>query len=81
MSQKNTKHTGTFRAKATDGREYTIDEFTEYLSGHSSSGAYNIEGLKFYKCDDGRYVNKIEKGKYEIVDIPNIPITSDDPRA
>ena len=54
MSHKTVEHTGTFSATDKDGAEYTILEFTEFHEGHSSSGPYRVEGLKFLRTDDGR---------------------------
>ena len=37
--------------------------------------------MKFYKTSKGDPVNVLAKGRYEIVSVPNIPLTSDDPNA
>ena len=81
MSEKEIKHTGTFTAKSADEDTFTIHKFTEYCKGHTSSGPYCEEGMKKLETEDGLAVNWIEKGKYVIIGVKEIPVTSDDPNA
>jgi hypothetical protein len=84
MSVKRIEHTGTFSAVDKDGMEYTVHELTEILgvSGTFRSPPTEMEGMKSLKISSGEHVNRIEKGRYEVVSaFGNIPITSDDPNA
>lgn len=82
MPLKRVDHTGTFSAVDKDGQEYTIYELTEII-GVPSRGdpGREAQGMKSLKTSSGEHVNRLEKGKYEIVSFVNIPITSDDPNA
>ena len=84
MPLKRIEHTGTFSAVANDGKEYTVYELTEILgvSGGMRGRDTEVEGFKSLKTSNGEHVNRLEKGKYEIVSaFGNIPLTSDAPKA
>jgi len=74
---------GTFRARDAKGNEYTVQVIATYRElTYLSEPSETVENaLKELKLTDGRHVNRIEKGKYAIVGIPMIEITSDDPNA
>ena len=77
-----TQRTSRFSAVNKGGRTYTIYEYT-YIVDLADRGTpgEEKEGMKFYKTSKGDPVNVLAKGKYEIVSVPNIPLTSDDPNA
>jgi hypothetical protein len=77
------RHTGTFAAFDKDGREYTIVEYAEFFDSGTLDGpsGETATGRKFFQTANGKHVNQLGKGKYEIVGLPSIPITSDDPNA
>jgi hypothetical protein len=70
--------TKTFTATDSNGRTYTILQFTNYLD---TGVGQEIEGTKFYRTSDGRHVNPVSQGHYEIIGRPGIPLTSNDPDA
>lgn len=72
------KHTLTFSAKSGDGQEFTIYEFTQLLDvGTFGNPDAVIEGLKRLETSEGQSVNRLEKGKYEIVALSLIIISDD----
>lgn len=77
------RRTRTFTASDPDGNEYTLFEDTLYSTGGTLNGSVGELdlGRKDYRTADGRKVNWIAKGRYEIVGIKNIPLTSDAPDA
>jgi hypothetical protein len=81
MSYHRTKQIQTFRAQAIDGKEFVIHVFQDIIEIRTNDGIEEVEGLKSMKTSDGRSVNFIEPGSYEIVGFPNIPISSKDPDA
>jgi len=81
MSPETIKHTGTFSAKAEDGREYVIYEYSQLYEGRDFNGPFSSEGRKFLRTQDGKSVNREAKGRYTIIDVERIPVTSDDPSA
>lgn len=77
---KETRHQSSFTAEGSDGRIYTVDVFVDILDASSHGNPFaEVEGLKSLRTRNGRTVNYIEKGKYEIVGGPTL--TSDDPNA
>lgn len=76
------KRTASFVATFNDGQEIRIIEWTEITTIKSRSETQHREGLKKLKTEDGRSVNRISKGVYDIVDVMGlIRVTSDDPNA
>ena len=74
----------TFTATERNGTSHTIHELQgEHDSGTSFSGPRKgPDKQRDMKTDDGRWVNYVSKGVYEIVAIPvMIRVTSDDPNA
>jgi hypothetical protein len=72
---------GSFKAKAADGTEFDILIFQEVIDTSDMQGRSEMPGPVTLKTRDGRYVNAIKKGHYQIVDVPVIPLTSNDPKA
>lgn len=81
MSRKWEEQTGSFEAQGGDGRQYTLYVFTTFHEAWNGSGYDRVAGLKSIRLGDGRSVNRVDKGRYEIVGRPMIPLTSDDPAA
>lgn len=71
------RKTATFAAHTEDGHQVTIHEITEFLEVGTPD---ETSGLAELLTDDGRPVNRIEKGKYQLVATGEI-LTSDDPNA
>ena len=66
MDRKTVRKTGQFRARADDGRDVVIHEFTEFTEVVSSMGAQQVEGLKSLKLSDGTPVNVRGDGVYKV---------------
>ena len=74
----------TFTASERDGTRHTIHELRdEHDVGTMFTGPRKShDALHDLKTDDGRWVNYVAKGVYDIVSSPiMIRITSDDPNA
>ena len=79
-----TRREGSFVARDADGNEYTIIMYRGMIDTthmHSRVRTEVPARLGELRTSDGRHVNRIAKGSYEIVDRPMVPITSDDPNA
>lgn len=78
---KETRNTGSFVAVGEDGMEHTI-HITSEIAGMGTRGNPNAErkGMKQLRTQDGDAVNRLGKGKYEIVMTGEI-LQSDDPDA
>ncbi len=62
------KHTGTVIARSEAGEELTILEYTDFIDIGTFSDPRGVApGRKSLLTLDGRSVNRIQKGKYEIV--------------
>ena len=71
-----------FAATSSHGRRYRLQHFRDILDvGTHDNPAAELPGLEAIKTVDGRSVNRLEKGKYEIVDYPSVVVTSADPMA
>ena len=79
-----TNQVGSFIARDDDGREYTIHILTYTVSvGNKSDSNAEREGMtSSLRTSDGRAVNRLEKGRYELLHpVRNVRLTSDDPNA
>lgn len=79
-----TRQEGSFVATDCGGNEYTVIMYRDVIdttTQHSHVPTQAPAALGELRTSDGRDVNRIEKGSYEIVGHPMIPITSDDPNA
>lgn len=79
-----TRQEGAFVAKDAAGNEYTVVVYRDTIDTttmHSRTRIRVPAERAELRTTDGRDVNYIDKGSYEIVDRPVIPITSDDPNA
>jgi hypothetical protein len=57
-----------------------VDEYTEFLEAGGTEGFQWIEGIKSLRTADGQRLNRIDKGKYQVVVTGEI-LESDDPTA
>ena len=76
--------TGSFIAVDDDGNEYTIGIYRDVIdttTHHSTRREQTYSSLATLLTDDGRHVNRVDQGAYEIVGHPMIPLTSTDPSA
>ena len=73
---------GQFIATDENGRRYTILIFTNIIkAGTFENPSTEVEGIKELKTFEGMAVNRLEKGRYQIVktgiivqsDLPNAP--------
>jgi len=77
-----TERTRTFEAKDDLGRSYLICEFTDFCDTTTmNEGPSYIPGLRRLQASDGQPINYISKGHYQLVGVPNIDLTSNDPNA
>jgi hypothetical protein len=75
-----TVRTGGFVAIDAQGKSYSLDVLREYVDVVTTGGSSRIGGLKAIHTKDGKEVNRIEKGKYLIVET-NTELTSNDQNA
>ena len=79
-----TRNEGSFVATDSEGNEYTITIYREMIDTTTNSSKVRTQtpaAIATLRTSDGRYVNYIRKGSYEIVDSSMISITSDAPNA
>ena len=68
MARKKIERTRSFVATGTDGRTYTVIEYTEFIDATSTESTQKewVPGLKSYKLRDGDPVNALPDGQFEI---------------
>jgi hypothetical protein len=82
MDHKTTRHIRTFAAFSESGEEYAILVFQSSIESLDVNGArQHTPELPRLQTRDGQPVNRIEKGQYEILGDPMIPLTSTNPKA
>lgn len=69
------EYTGSFIAHDEEGNEVTIEVFTEF---HEDVRGNRLEGLKEFRLRNGEYVNRIQKGKYQVVQTGELLYSDDD---
>lgn len=77
------KREGSFVARDAEGNEYTIYIYCAQIdvtTGHSPHREY-ADGMRELRTEDGRAVNRIARGTYEIVGPVAVRVSSDDPAA
>jgi hypothetical protein len=76
------KQIGQFKAKHADGTTETVFVFQDFHKATTlAEGSHDVPGMKSLLTADGRRVNRTGEGQYQIVGVPMIPLTSDDPNA
>jgi hypothetical protein len=66
------RQTDRFQARADDGREYAIVEYTNFLQAGGTGGPTQVAGVRSYKTVDGTIVSGKDDGSFEI--FPRGPI-------
>lgn len=74
-----TKFMFSFVAKDADGKEVELSVYTDFIQIPTRGGVHETPGMKSIKTAEGRSVNRLDKGKYQIVG--GQTLTSDDPKA
>jgi hypothetical protein len=78
---KRVEHTGSFTAVGDDGSPVMVDIFTEIVDvGTFGNPDAEMEGLKRLLTADGHHVNRLDKGKYQVVNTGQ-HLSSTDPNA
>ena len=78
---KEVRHTGSFVAVSEDGAERTIHIFTDILDARTFNDPHaELPGLRQLRTERGDAVNRLDKGKYQIVVTGEI-LRSEDPDA
>jgi hypothetical protein len=75
-----TRLTGTFKANGADGSIRTINILTDYVEAASRPGSLEARGHRRLATSDGLSINRLDKGRYQIVQTGEI-LTSDSPEA
>ncbi len=75
------RYIGSFAAVDNGGNSYTIHEYMKVTHGRGSSGSHSSPNAHDLRTDDGRHVNRVSKGVYEIMGFETIRVTSDDSAA
>ncbi len=81
MARKRLVTKGSFRAHSRNGEEFIVFIFQEMGDVSKRSDPDETETKLTLQLIDGRPVTRIDKGSYEIVGVPTIPLTSADPKA
>ncbi|MEE9448853.1 MAG: hypothetical protein V3V72_02290 [Ignavibacteriaceae bacterium] len=73
--------TKTFKAFSEDGQEFIIHEYTNFIKSGTFENPNRVTpGMKELRTSNGDKVNRLDKGKYEIVSTALV-VTSDSPDA
>jgi hypothetical protein len=83
MTTRELVRTNTFTVVDEKGRKFTVNEYTSMMRFRGKGGeSHEAAGLKELHTSEGFIVNRIEKGKYEILlPLGRCQATSDDPNA
>lgn len=63
--QKRVEETNRYVAQGSDGKSYTVVEFTEFLNTSTQNKVSWSPGMKSLQLLNGEPVNKVGEGKYE----------------
>jgi hypothetical protein len=81
MASKGLRQKGSFVAKDNQGRMYRLTLWVDIQDAGTMRDPHaELEGLTSITTESGQHVNRIDKGKYQIVATGQI-LTSDDPNA
>lgn len=81
MSATRYQETGRFEASSKDGHQFVICVIQQYLGYQSTSGYREVEGTTNLQLADlSDDVNRLERGKYQLLNAGLI-VMSDDPEA
>jgi hypothetical protein len=67
--KKQIRKTGGFVALGSDGNNYTVVEYTEFLDATTISDTQTqwVPGMKILKLENGEHVNPVDGGGFEVV--------------
>ena len=78
---KRVEHRRSFKAIAEDGTRHIIEVYVTVLDAGTLENPHGtVDGLKTLRTRNGQSVNRLDKGRYQIVSTREI-LTSDDPEA
>ena len=72
---------GSFKAYDKDGGSYTIEIWTHFDAVHDRERARVEPSLLVLRTTDGRGIDHIEQGEYQLTDNPEIRLSSKDAHA
>jgi hypothetical protein len=73
------QRTGSFKAIDDQGKEYKIVEYTDFIDAATlADNPPPVQGQRALKTSDGRSVNQVAEGVYEIVGHPMIRLKAID---
>lgn len=85
MTKKEHRRVRSFEAKDEYGKRYIINHFAVDLVCTDLSGTTSrVPGMPYLRTGDGRHVNRLDKGRYEIFTLQHLNglvLTSNDPNA
>ena len=72
---------GSFIATDDNGKRHTLHVVTTYVyAGDNVDPNAELQGVSSIQTEDGRHVNRLRKGEYE-VSVTGFKLHSDDPKA
>lgn len=71
------KKLGSFKAKDTAGNQFTIMVYREVIEVSDLSGSDTMAGDYLFRSADGTPVDRLGKGRYQILRQPPVEVTSD----
>ena len=75
------RRTGSFQAKGSDGRAYTVEVWTKFRSAGAAEGpGAEVAGRSELYTSSGAHVVRVRPGEYQIVPTA-VRLRSDDPGA
>ena len=76
------RHLGSFCARSASGKTYRIDVFQEFKHVDTREARHVVPGMKSLRTEDGLAVNRIDKGRYSVLEFAgSVEVVSDDPNA
>jgi hypothetical protein len=79
MSKTSLRPISTYLCKDANGDLHWMVKYTLDQQGHTSEGHYSTEGPVDLRTRDGRYVDWIEKGHYQVIEGPDVWTNDPDP--
>lgn len=77
MGRKWAEHTGDFVATSQSGEQRTFFIFTHFDEVHTATGVVKVALQKELRTEDGNAVNRIGKGRYQVLGDANEWASSD----
>ncbi len=60
------RHMGAFTARGSDGHQYTVNIYIDYIRVGPLGESAEVEGVRHLRLPDGRRVDRIRQGEYEV---------------